>query len=107
MEGWNRNIAELLDRSALTSLAENWPRSEHAAGFAHLCAALLWWDEHLPLDMAESFLPTMHSVLNRDPIDGLQELSDIAGPVLRVHDILGIYKGKLKPSPHQLKLARQ
>ena len=58
--------------------------------------------------MAELFVPTAQQVLAKDPVEGFHQLSqDFASTVLRVFDVLGVYVGKLKPTPRQWTIARR
>lgn len=75
---------------------------------SEFCASVVWWDENLALEMAELFAPTAQQVLAKDPVEGFHQLSqDFASTVLRVFDVLGVYVGKLKPTPRQWTIARR
>ncbi|UUZ67924.1 hypothetical protein LP416_26590 [Polaromonas sp. P2-4] len=57
--------------------------------------------------MVEAFLPTAASALANDPITAFHELHEIASTVLRTLDVLGVYKGKHRPSERARRLAAQ
>lgn len=106
-EAWKAKFATALDRQALVALGRNWPKGESPFVYAKLCQALCWTDESLALDMVEAFLPTAASALANDPITAFHELHDIASTVLRTLDVLGVYKGKHRPSERARRLAAQ
>jgi hypothetical protein len=104
-EPWKARFERALDRKALVSLGKNWPKSKSIFLYSKLCQAVLWTDETLALDMVEAFLPRATQALATDPVPAFHELDDIASTVLRVHDVLGAYVGRHRPSERGRRLA--
>lgn len=104
-ESWKARFSAALDRQALVALGCDWPKGESLLVYAKLCQAMCWTDESLALDMVEAFLPSAGSALAKDPITAFHELDDIASRVLRTLDVLGVYKGKHRPSERARRLS--
>lgn len=106
VEGWNARLMSVLDKDRFIRLAQEWIERDDAHRYAELCGTMLWWDEDLALQMAESFVPAARSLLAEDPVDGFAILRDIAMPVLRAFDPLNIYVGALAPDTRCKAIAR-
>lgn len=104
-EEWKARFSAALDRQALITLGRDWQKGESLFVYAKLCHAMCWTDESMALDMVEAFLPTAAWALAKDPVTAFHELDDIASRVLRVLDVLGVYKGKHRPSERARRLA--
>ncbi len=104
-EAWKARFAADLDRKALVAVGRQWPKDEPIVCYARLCQSVCWTDEDLALDMVEGVLPAATRALDSDPVSTFHELDDIASRVLRVLDVLGIYKGKHRPSTRGRRLA--
>lgn len=107
LDDWNKRVLASLDKAHFISLATDWPKIDEVWSFAHLCQAMMWWDSDLALQMAEQFIPTAQAVLDNDPIQGFRQLDDIAGSVLHIFDVLGVYVGKLAPNARQWAIGRE
>ena len=105
-DGWKRRFGAGLRRNPLVGLAANWPEDLDLYGLAGLCAGLGWQEEAIALDMVEAALPHIRRRIAGDPARGFQEVDDIASRVLRVHDVLGVYKGRIAPRERHRALAR-
>lgn len=104
-EEWKTKYLTALDRQALVRLGRNWQKGESLLVYAKLCQAMCWTDESLALDMVEAFLPTAAAALAKNPVTAFDELDDIVSRVLRALDVLGVYKGKHRPSERARRLA--
>ncbi len=103
---WGRTFSENLDRPKLIDFAAGWPESESARAFTNFCCGINSLDENLTLDMFERFIPTVQKLLSEDPISGFHDLCDITMYVLRMLDVLSVYKGRLAPKSRHRALAR-
>lgn len=104
---FNAKVLAALDYNKLRKLAKHPVFLKEAFTFSRFCASMCWWDKNVALEMAELFIPTAQQVLEKNPIEGFYQLShDFASTVLRVFDVLGIYVGKMQPTPRQRGIAR-
>jgi hypothetical protein len=104
---WLDTLRKSFDRERILSLAANWPSDQPTFSFAHFCQSLTWCDDALALDAAERFVPAAAAALANDPLEAIVDLDDIVISVLRMFDPLGVYVGKLAPTPRQRAIARQ
>lgn len=108
VDDFNAKVRAAIDKDKLRNLATHQGFIENPDVFAHLCESVVCWDDSLALEMAELFVPTAQQVLEKDPIEGFNQLShDFASTVLRVFDVLGVYVGKLKPTRRHWAIARR
>ena len=106
-EDWKARLMGVLNTERFIGLAQEWTEGTDAYRYAELCESLLWWDENVALQMAEGFVPAAHSLLASDPVQGFSVLShNLAMPVLRAFDPLGIYVGAGAPDKRRKAIAR-
>lgn len=104
---WLDVLRQNLSRERILQLAANWPKDQATFSFANFCRALSWCDDTLALDAAERFAPIAAATLAIDPLEGIVDLDAIISSVLRMFDPLGVYVGKLAPTPRQRAISRQ
>jgi hypothetical protein len=64
-------------------------------------------DESVGCELAEKFIPVAQEAYDRDPVEAFESLRDINMSVLRIHDPLGVYVGRLAPKSRHRQIARQ
>ncbi len=104
---WLDVLRQKLSRERILQLAAKWPKDQATFSFANFCRALSWCDDTLALDAAERFAPIAAATLAIDPLEGIVDLDAIISSVLRMFDPLGVYVGKLAPTPRQRAISRQ
>ncbi len=105
-EEWKGSFVALLDREKLQSLANEWPDDGYLSSFAKLCSHLAYHDQEFGLDLVAKFSTRVAPRLVDNPVGSFHEMDEIFWHVLRLHDPLGLYKGKDRPSKAMRQVGR-
>lgn len=103
---WRRKFIALLNRPRLLRLASEWPQTAYLSSFAGLCTHIAFHDEGFALELLAAFKSRVADRLAADPLESFHELADVFWHVLRLHDPLGIYKGRKGPTAAMRKAGR-
>ncbi|GHC99895.1 hypothetical protein GCM10019060_33000 [Novosphingobium pokkalii] len=95
---WNERFVARLDKDSLRRLAAKWPDDAYLSSFAKLCAHLSYHDRRFALDLLKIFSARTAQRMTVDPFQTFHEMNDIFWHVLRLHDPLGLYKGREAPT---------
>lgn len=106
-KAWNTEFLGKLDRQRCFTLVSSWPADAWLSSAASYCQHLFYVDEALGLDLVEALLPAIAERVRADPLYAFHELNDIVRDTLRLHDVLGVYVGKLAPTKRMKQVARQ
>jgi hypothetical protein len=103
---WSARFFELIDREHILELARVWPEQEYLSSYAKLCSHFGFRHEEFSLEMTQIFSARVAPRLRSEPINAFHEMDDIFWHVLRLHDPLGIYVGKIRPTAAMRKVGK-
>ncbi len=103
---WRTAFVATLDNEALLSKAMEWPEPEVEA-LSGLVAGIGTFSDELGLSMLEHAEPHLRRRLAASPLKGFRELNKAFFDFLHVWDPLGVFVGRLQPSPRARALARR
>jgi len=100
---WNAKVSENIKVDACVKIGADWPQEHGLHSISEFCAGLLWYNEDLPIQMAQALIPQAQAEFAQNPFDARSQLGSILWRVLYLDNALGVYP---KPNALQLKIGR-
>jgi hypothetical protein len=104
---WKIAYLGAVDRDRARRLAAAWPDVTPLYALADYCAHFTLFERDFGLKLVELTLPRLQEALAKDPVRAFGTLDDLFRSALRVDDPLGVYRGRLAPTPRMRYLARR